>query len=87
MTGTGAIRHSEIGRHADQADIEVVQIGCQRSAHERRKLRVPRLLHGIVVDAVDGAAFFVAHCSTDVAGFAASARSGSDGRDNRLMMT
>ena len=58
---TRAVGDAQIGRHADQSDVDIRQVFGKRRAHERGDLAVARLLHRLVIESVNDAFLAVAH--------------------------
>jgi hypothetical protein len=49
MPRTGAIGHSQIGRHPDQADVDILKALSEGRPHERGNLGISRLQHGVTI--------------------------------------
>ena len=59
MPGAGPVGHTQVGRDADQADIDAFDRTRQRRTHERRDLGVSRLFYRIVRTSGDEIVFGV----------------------------
>ena len=61
MAGARPVGYAEIGWHANQADVDILERMGQRRTHEGRDFGIARLLHGVVFGGAGDIGFGIAH--------------------------